>query len=29
MATRLAGAPPADPALVDRVLAHAVAAYSI
>ncbi len=29
MATRLAGAPPADPALVDRVLAGAVAAYSI
>jgi AcrR family transcriptional regulator len=29
MATRLAGAPPVDPALVDRVLAHAVAAYSI
>ncbi len=28
MATRLVGAPPADPALVDRVLAHAVAAYS-
>ena len=29
MATRLAGAPPADPALVDRVLSHAVAAYTI
>ena len=29
MATRLAGAPPADPALVDRLLAQAVAAYSI
>jgi hypothetical protein len=29
MATRLAGAPPADPALVDRALAQAVAAYTI
>jgi AcrR family transcriptional regulator len=28
MATRLAGAPPADPALVDRVLLNAVAAYT-
>ena len=28
MATRLAGAPPADPALVDRALAQAVAAYT-
>jgi AcrR family transcriptional regulator len=29
MATRLAGAAPADPALVDRALAQAVAAYTI
>lgn len=29
MATRLAGAAPADPALVDRALARAVAAYTI